>query len=86
MRIKIAIIILLVAGIILTANLLIGDRTLSPLQLEKVKTTCLGCHSSIPIYDTPIKIHNKHAALDCSRCHSDNSDLNVADNFHISLK
>ncbi len=86
MRIKIAIIILLVGGIVLTANLLIGNMTLSPLQLEKVKTACLDCHSDVPTYDIPIKIHNKHAALMCSHCHSDNSGLKVADNFHNSLE
>lgn len=86
MRIKIVIIILLVGGIVLTSNLLLGNMTLSPLQLEKIKTVCLECHSSVPTYDAAIKIHNKHAAFNCSHCHSDNTGLMVADNFHIGLK
>jgi Zn finger protein HypA/HybF involved in hydrogenase expression len=86
MRIKVAIIILLVVGVVLTANLLINDRKLSPVQIEKVTTACLGCHGSIPTYDAAIMIHNKHAALNCSHCHSNNSGLKVADSFHFSLK
>ena len=86
MRIKITIIILLVVATVLTSNLLIDNRGLSPVQLERVTTACLGCHSSVPTYDAAIKVHNKHIAFNCSRCHSDISGLKVADNAHTNLK
>ena len=86
MRIKLAIIILPVVGVVLTANLLMDNRQLSRVQLEKVTTACPGCHGRVPAYDAAIKVHNKHAAFNCSRCHSDNSALKVADNFHASLE
>ncbi len=86
MRIKAAPIILIVVGIVVTASLLIDDRTLSPLQFAKVTTACLQCHSGVPTYDTALNMHNKMAALNCSRCHSDNSSLKAADNIHGSLQ
>ena len=86
MRIKVAIVILLVVGIVLAANLLIDNRKLSPVQLEKVTPACSGCHGSTPAYDAAIKVHDKHAALNCSHCHSDISGLKVTDSFHSSLE
>ncbi len=86
MRIKVAIVMLLLFGGILTANLLTENKTLSPGQMAKVTTACSGCHGGIPAYDAAIKVHNKHAAFDCSRCHSDSSSLKSTDTFHISLR
>ena len=86
MRIKVAIIILLLVGIALTANLLIDDKTLDPVQLEEVTTACSGCHGSVPRYDAAIKVHNKHVAFDCIRCHSDVGGLNVTDSAHTGLE
>ncbi len=86
MRIKAAILILFVVGIVLTANLLIDNRTMSPPQLAKVTTVCLQCHSAVPKYDTVLKLHNKKAAFKCSRCHSDNSGLKTTDKLHDGLK
>ncbi len=73
-------------GIVLTANLLIDNRTMSPPQLAKVTTVCLQCHSDVPKYDTVLALHNKKAAFNCSRCHSDNSGLKTTDKIHDGLK
>ncbi len=86
MRIKAATVILLVVGIVLMANLLIGNRTLSPPQLAEVNRACLQCHSGVPTYDTALNMHNKMAALNCSRCHSNNSSLKTTDKVHVSLQ
>ena len=74
MRIKVAIIIsLIVGGIVLTANRLINHRILSPVQIENVVTTYVGCH-------------DKHVAFNYSRCHIDVGSLKVIDNAHTSLE
>ncbi len=86
MRIKAAILILFVVGIVLTANLLIDNRIMSSPQLVKVTAVCLQCHSEVPKYDTVLKLHNKKAAFNCSRCHSDNSSLKTIDKVHVSLQ
>ncbi len=86
MRIKTAIVILLVVGIVLTANLLIDNRTMSSPQLAKVTTVCLQCHSVVPKYDTVLALHNKMASFNCSRCHSANSALKTTDKIHGGLK
>ena len=86
MRIKAAILILFVVGIVLTANLLIDNRTMSPPQLAKVTTVCVQCHSAVPKYDTVLALHNKKASISCSRCHSDNSALKTTDKVHDGLK
>ncbi len=86
MRITAAILILFVVGIVLTANLLIDNRTMSPPQLAKVTTVCVQCHSVVPKYDTVLALHNKKASFNCSRCHSDNSALKTTDKVHVSLQ
>ncbi len=86
MRIKAAIVILIVVGIVLMANLFIDNRTMSPPQLAKVTTVCLQCHSAVPKYDTVLALHNKKASFNCSRCHSDNSALKTTDKVHGGLQ
>jgi hypothetical protein len=86
MRIKTAIIIWLAFGVFLTAILLVDNNTLIPAQREKITKVCSGCHGSVPAYDAPITIHNKHAAFKCSHCHSDNRGLMIADTFHIGIQ
>ncbi len=86
MRIKAAIVILIVVGIVLMANLLIDNRTMSSPQRAKVTTVCLQCHSAVPKYDTVLGLHNKMASFNCSRCHSDNSVLKTTDKVHGGLQ
>lgn len=86
MRIKAALIILLVAGIILTAGLLIDNKTLNPAQMDQVTNACMECHGEIPAYDAPGKVHHKHVAFKCSQCHSHVSGLEAADNGHAVLE
>ncbi len=86
MRTRIAILILLVVGIALAVSLLVGDRTLGPAQLEKVRTICPECHGDVPEYGHGSKVHNKHAALDCSSCHHNPSGLKTTDNIHAGLE
>jgi hypothetical protein len=75
MRIKAAIIIVLIFGGIFAANLLIDNRKLSSIELENVRAACFTCHSSVPFYEQASKVHDTHAALDCSYCHSENRPL-----------
>lgn len=82
MRIKAGIILILVFGIVLTANLILANKTLSPIQLESVTTACKSCHGSIPQYDTVIQVHDKHIAFECIRCHSDVAGLSTANTVH----
>ncbi len=86
MRIKMAMVILLVVGIAVTANLLIDNRTMSSPQLARVTTACLQCHGDVPKYDTALKLHSEMSAVNCSRCHSDNSVLKTTDTVHGSLR
>jgi hypothetical protein len=72
MRIKAAIVIVLVFVGIFMANRLLENQILSAAQLEKVKTACTTCHGSVPVYDQASKVHEIHAALNCSRCHGEN--------------
>jgi hypothetical protein len=86
MRIKAIILTLIVVGTVLTANLLIDNRTMSSPQLVKVTTGCFQCHSPVPKYDTVLGLHNKMASFNCSRCHSDNSVLKTTDKVHGGLQ
>ncbi len=73
-------------GIVLTANLLIDQRTVSPPQLAKRTTVCVQCHGAVPEYDTVLALHNKKASFNCSRCHSDINALKTTDKLHDGLK
>ncbi|MEE8413319.1 MAG: hypothetical protein V3R96_02090 [Dehalococcoidales bacterium] len=86
MRIKAAILILAIVGIILAANLLIDNRIMSPPQVTEVQTVCLQCHSAVPIYDTVSALHDKKASFDCSRCHSDSNALKTTDKVRDGLR
>lgn len=70
MRIIVSVIILVVFGGILSASAFIEDRELSAAELENVRAACPTCHGLVPNYDQALAVHDKHAALDCSRCHS----------------
>ncbi len=70
----------------MAANLLIGNRTLSADQIEKVTMSCEGCHGGIPRYNAAIKVHDKHASLNCSHCHSDINGLETLDSVHSGLE
>jgi hypothetical protein len=72
---------LIAIGAILTAYLLISDRTLSPSQLAQVRTVCTECHSSVPMYDKAVTVHDIHSTFTCNRCHTD-TGLNTAVNIH----
>ncbi len=86
MRIKAAVLILVVVGIGLATYLFTDDRTVSPPQRAEVTTVCLQCHSEVPKYDTVLALHNKKASFNCSRCHGDNSALKTTDKVHDGLK
>ncbi len=86
MRIKAAIIVLVVVGVVLTANLLIDNRTVSPNQLAMRTTVCFQCHGAVPEYDTLSALHDKKASFNCSRCHSDIKALKTTDKLHDGLK
>ena len=86
MRIKVAIAILVVLGIGLTANLLVDNRKMDPSQLEKVKTVCVQCHGEVPKYGTVSNMHASMASFNCSRCHGDTGALKATDNIHRGLQ
>lgn len=86
MRIVATIAILILAGIVATAILTVSDRTLSPSELKNVRTVCPECHGEVPEYDHASKVHNKHAAFECSFCHGDIGPLKTTDSIHNTLK
>jgi hypothetical protein len=86
MRIKATISIVLFAGIVSVAILFVDDRTLSPDELENVRTVCEECHGEVPEYELAIKVHNKHAAFECSFCHRDIGLLRTADSIHKTIE
>lgn len=86
MSTRVGLILVLVAGLALAGRLLVGDRTLSPSQLDQVRKVCPECHGDVPEYDRVSKVHNKHAVFDCSFCHHDQSSLKTTDNIHTNLK
>jgi hypothetical protein len=75
----------IVAGAILAAYLLVGDSVLGQSQLAQVKTVCLECHTSVPAYNQAITVHDIHATFDCIRCHNDGG-LKTAANIHSGLE
>ncbi len=86
MRTRAGFILVLVAGLALAARVLVGDRTLSPSQLDQVRKVCPECHGDVPEYDRVSRVHNKHAVFDCAFCHHDQSGLKTTDNIHANLK
>jgi len=80
-RIKLLVAWLIVAGAVLTAYLLVSDRTLNSAQLAQVRTVCIQCHSSVPTYNEALTVHDIHSTFSCSLCHSD-SGLKTAAAFH----
>jgi hypothetical protein len=71
MRIKLAVVLLLVVGAALAADLLLGNKTLSSLQLAQVKTACPSCHSR-PAFTSADSVHARHPQVDCTFCHPAN--------------
>ncbi len=86
MRIKAAIVIVAVVGLVLAANLLIDNRTMSPLRFAETTKVCAQCHGIVPEYDTVLVLHDKMAAFDCSFCHSDRHALKTTDKVHGGLQ
>jgi hypothetical protein len=81
-RIKLLVAWLIVAGAVLTACLLVSDRTLNSAQLAQVRTACIQCHSSVPTYNEALKVHDIHSTFSCSRCHSDSGLQSAAAVHH----
>ena len=65
----------LVAGGMIAAALLIGNVAFLPDQVDAVTTACPQCHGTVPAYELAYRVHAKHAAFDCVRCHGDNSGV-----------
>ncbi len=86
MRIKATIALVFLAGIFTLALLFVDDRALSPVELENVRTVCEECHGEVPEYERAIKVHNKHAAFECSFCHRDIGILEAADSIHRNFE
>jgi hypothetical protein len=85
MRIRLALILILVVGAVIAASLLLSNRTLSSPQLAQVKTACLECHSVELRYSSAVSIHDIHATLNCSQCHGD-SGLPATAGVHSGLE
>ncbi len=68
MRIKMAIALFLVVGVIVAVNLFVRNKTLSPLQLAQIRAACSRCHS-IPAFGTPSRVHARHLQVNCAVCH-----------------
>lgn len=68
MRIKLAVVLVLIAGMVLAVYLFLGNQALSPLQLAQVKTACRGCHTR-PIFARASEVHTRHPQIGCTTCH-----------------
>ena len=86
MRFKAAIAIALIAAIAAVAILFVEDRALSTVELDNVRAVCEECHGEVPEYELAIKVHNKHAAFECSFCHKDIGPLKAADSIHKTIE
>ncbi len=71
MRIKLAAVLALIIGTIFAIYLLLGNQTLSPLQLAQVKTACRGCHTR-PAFARASEVHTRHPQIGCTTCHPKN--------------
>ena len=76
----------LVAGGMIAAVLLIGNVAFLPDQVDAVTTACPQCHGTVPAYELAYRVHAKHAAFDCVRCHGDNSGVVLSNSVHTGLK
>ena len=86
MRLAFLFIILIIAGLILSAGLFINNRTLSQDEMENVKTVCVGCHGQVPQYEVASRVHTKHAAFECGFCHRDNNAVRTISSLQSGLK
>ncbi len=82
MRIRATTAVIVLAGIVVGAGLLVDNRPLSPVELENVRSVCPECHGEVPEYTFAIKVHDKHAAFECGFCHRDIDSLKTADRAH----
>jgi hypothetical protein len=85
LRIRLAIILILIAGAIVAASLLLNNRALSSGQLAQVRASCLTCHSVELRYSNANSIHDIHASLNCSQCHVENG-LQTTVSIHSILE
>jgi hypothetical protein len=85
MRLTFLLIFLVVFGGLLAANLRIDNRALSSTQYQAVFAACTGCHGNVPSYRVASVVHNRHAAFNCSTCHSDIGGLRSADTVRLRL-
>jgi hypothetical protein len=86
MRIKATIAVILLAVIVSLIALLVDNRSITPVELENVRSVCPECHGEVPEYEFAIKVHNKHAAFECGFCHRDIGPLKTVDSIHKTFK
>ena len=79
MRRLIAVILILVAAGVFVAAYMVQSSTLTPLELEQVRSTCSECHET-PLVESASSVHDAHLTLDCAICHTNGTreppDLN----------
>jgi hypothetical protein len=68
MRAKVAAGVVLIAGAVMAAHLLLGDRAPDPPQLARIKTACRQCHAK-PTFASAGAVHARHPQVDCETCH-----------------
>lgn len=68
MSIRLAAVLAAIAGAVVAVFVLLGDRTLQPLQLAHATAACRQCHAK-PAYDGAGDVHPRHPQLDCDTCH-----------------
>ncbi len=71
MRIKLAVVLVLIVGTVLAVYLLLGNQLLSPRQLAQAKTACRECHGR-PAFARASEVHTRHPQLGCTTCHPKN--------------
>jgi hypothetical protein len=86
MRIRAAIIVALLVGTFAVSGLLVGDRRLESARLERLQTACPDCHGEVPSYSAAAKVHDRHSAFECGRCHTYTPSLKATDRLHAGLE
>jgi hypothetical protein len=76
----------LTAAAALLAYVLAEDQVSNPAQVEAITVACPACHGSVPEYATVDRVHGRHAAFNCSRCHGGREALRATDTVHAGLE
>jgi hypothetical protein len=83
MRILIGVILVLVAGGVIAASILIQPPTLTASEQTQVKSNCSECHK-VPVIKSAASVHSAHPTVNCAVCHTGGTTARVDFNSCVS--